>query len=327
MSLDQHNMKNLRIIGFLVALMSVFVVTPARSADAPASEIEQLSGVAFGKGGDRELRMNILRPKQKAAMPMPVVVYIFGGGWRSGNRSQGIGPLTPLAEKGYFCASIEYRLSTEAVFPAQIEDCKCAIRFLRAKAKEYNLDPDRIAVWGSSAGGHLAALLGTSGGVKELEGTGGWPEFSSRVQAVVDWFGPTDFLRMDAAGSSMKHDSATSPESLLIGGPIQENKEKAAKASPLTYVSKEGPAFLIMHGDQDPLVPINQSELLVNALRKAGIKVRYEIFPGAQHGFVGDLADNMVLQYLDETLKGLKPEKPLRVPSAAIPTELPPEQK
>lgn len=307
--------------------MSAFVATPARSADAPVSGIEQLSGVEFGKGGDRELRMNILRPKQKATMPMPVVVYIFGGGWRTGDRSQGIAPLTPLAEKGYFCASIEYRLSQEAVFPAQIEDCKCAIRFLRAKAKEYNLDPDRIAVWGASAGGHLAALLGTSGGVKELEGTGGWSEFSSRVQVAVDWFGPTDFLRMDAAGSRMKHDAAESSESRLIGGPIQENKVKTAKASPLTYVTKDDSTFLIMHGDQDPLVPINQSELLVSALRKAGVKVRYEIFPGAQHGFVGELAENMVMEFLEENLKGVKPEKPLRVPSAAIPTEFPAEKK
>ena len=156
----------------------------------------------------------------------------------------------PLAAKGYAVASINYRLSQHAVFPAQIEDCKAAIRWLRANAAKYHLDPDHIGVWGASAGGHLVALLGTTGSVKELEGKGGNLDQSSRVQCVVDWFGPTDLATMGGS-----HDKPGSPESRLIGGPVQENKEKARKASPLTYVSKDSAPFLIMHGDQDNTVP------------------------------------------------------------------------
>ena len=148
-------------------------------------------------------------------------------------------------------ASINYRLSQHAVFPAQIEDCKAAIRWLRANAAKYHLDPDHIGVWGASAGGHLVAMLGTTGGVKELEGKGGNLDQSSRVQCVVDWFGPTDLATMGGS-----HDNPASPDRQLIGGPVQENKEKARKASPLTYVSKDSAPFLIMHGDKDNMVPL-----------------------------------------------------------------------
>lgn len=262
---------------------------PLRAQGGPRvpEDVELVRDVEFGTGGGRPLRLHLLRPKAPPKETMPVVVYVYGGAWRAGSREAGIGPLASLARKGYLGASIEYRLSQEAVFPAQIEDCKCAVRFLRAKAKEYHLDPEQIGVWGPSAGGHLAALLGTSGGVKELEGTGGSPGYSSRVQAVVDWFGPTDFLKMDAAGSPMKHDAPDSPESRLIGGAIQEKREKVARANPITYVSKDDPPFLIMHGDRDPLVPFNQSELLHEALKKAGVEVAFHPVRGAGHGGPG----------------------------------------
>ena len=182
------------------------------SSASTATEVVIQRDVEFGKGGDKHLRLNLLRPKKTPKEPMPVIVYIYGGAFRSGTREQGLQWLKPFAERGYLCASIEYRHSQEALFPAQIEDCKCAIRFLRAKAKEYHLIPERIGVWGHSAGGYLAALLGTSGGIRELEGQGGWPEYPSHVNAVVDCYGPTDFLQMDAAGSQMKHDAPTSPE-------------------------------------------------------------------------------------------------------------------
>ncbi|MCL5099400.1 MAG: alpha/beta hydrolase [Candidatus Omnitrophica bacterium] len=304
-------------------LLSAVVLAPnlpgAESAIKLPDDIELVRDVKFGEGGQRPLKMIILRPKQAPKDPMPVIVYIFGGGWRSGNPDQGIVPLTRFAQRGYFCASIDYRLSQEALFPAQIEDCKCAIRFLRAKAKEYNLDPDHIGVWGPSAGGHLAALLGTTGDVKELEGNGGWAEYSSRVNAVVDWFGPTDFLKMDAAGSKLKHDLATSLESRLIGGPIQNNPKKVAKANPITYVSSNDPPFLIMHGDKDPLVPLNQSELLVDALKKAKVPVQFEIIPNAGHGFWGPVVDGLVDRFFDEHLKGDQPLKEPDAHAAVIP--------
>lgn len=191
-------------------------------------------------------------------------------------------PALPFTTRGYAVVSINYRLSQHAVFPAQIEDCKAAIRWLRANATKYRLDPDHIGVWGASAGGHLVAMLGTTGGVKELEGSGGNLDQSSRVQCVVDWFGPTDLLTMGGS-----HDNPDSPEARLIGGPVGDNKEKARKASPITYIGRDAAPFLIMHGDQDNTVPTGQSEELVEALKKAGVEVNLVLVKGNGHGGPG----------------------------------------
>lgn len=249
------------------------------------SSLEYIANIPYGKGSGRRLFLDVLRPRERAERPMPVLVWIHGGGWRAGNKETGIPRLIPFAQRGYFCASASYRLSQEAVFPAQIEDCKCAIRFLRAQALRFHLDPERIGVWGPSAGGHLVALLGTAPDVFELEGSGGWPFYSSRVQAVCDWFGPTDLLQMDRAGSGMRHDAPDSPESQLIGAPIQERPDLVARLNPITYVTGNEPPFLIMHGDQDPIVPHHQSELLYEALTRAGARdVALHTVGGAGHG-------------------------------------------
>jgi acetyl esterase/lipase len=244
--------------------------------------VEEVRDVVFGTGGGRPLKLNILRPKPQPADPMPVLVWVHGGAWRSGSKE---GHMTlPFAQRGYFTASIEYRLSQEAKFPAQIEDCKAAIRWLRAHAKEYGLDPDRIGVWGSSAGGHLVALLGTSGGVAELEGQGGSPDQSSRVQAVCDFFGPSDLMAMIGARSIIDRRKPDCPEALLIGGPLAQKQEEARKASPITYVTPDDPPFLIVHGDRDVIVPFNQSELLEAALKKAGVDVTFVRVQRGGHG-------------------------------------------
>ena len=287
----------------LLTLLTAFVVHGGQGNFQLPPDVELTRDVEYGTGGGRPLKMHLIRPKSPPKDAMPVVVWIHGGAWRAGNKDSGIGNLVRFARRGYFCASIEYRLSQEAIFPAQIEDCKCAIRFLRAKAKEYNLDPNRIGVWGSSAGGHLVALLGTSGDVKELEGKGGWQEFSSRVNAVCDFFGPTDFTKMADFPSRMNHNAPDSPESLLIGGAVQEHKDKAAKANPITYITKDDPPFLIMHGDQDPLVPLNQSELLHEALKKAGVEVTFHVVKGGGHGFGGPEIQKMVDEFFDKHLK------------------------
>jgi acetyl esterase/lipase len=257
--------------------------------------VELIRDVEFGKGGERALKLHILRPKQKANQPMPALVYIFGGGWQRGDRDQGIRSLSRFAARGYFCVSIDYRLSQEAIFPAQIEDCKCAIRFLRARAKEYNVDPQRIGVWGGSAGGHLAALMGTSGGVKELEGRGGWPEFSSTVQAVCATAAPTDFVTWG--------DDVQPPVVKMLGGPVKDNRERAAQASPVTHVRKGMPPFLLMHGDKDDKVPLRQSEILAAALRKAGADVTLHVVKGHGHSPFGapELA-TMVDEFFEKNL-------------------------
>jgi acetyl esterase/lipase len=303
----------MRTMAFVVAGLAALTLAgmgtaqPLRAEPPLPAGVDLVRDVQFGTGGGRPLRLHLLRPRTMPPAPMPVLVWIHGGAWQSGSKDGGIPMLGRFAQRGYLGASVEYRLSQEAIFPAQIEDCKCAIRFLRAKAKEYHLDPDRIGAWGSSAGGHLVALLGTSGDAKDLEGKGGWQEFSSRVQAVCDWFGPTDFLKMDAAGSQLKHDGPDSPESRLIGGPIQANPEKAARANPITYVTRDDPPFLIMHGDQDPLVPLNQSELLFAALKKAGVDAALHVVKGAGHGFGGREIDAMVDAFFDARLKKLTP--------------------
>jgi acetyl esterase/lipase len=228
----------------LAVLFSLACVAQAQQGVPEGTKVHR--DLEYVKDGHERQKLDLYLP-EKADAPLPVIVWVHGGAWRAGSKDRP--PALPFVTKGYAVASINYRLSQHAQFPAQIEGCKAALRWLRANARKYNLDPEHIGVWGASAGGHLVALLGTSGDVKELEGKGGNPEQSSRVQAVVDWFGPTDFLQMGGS-----HNDAKSPESQLLGGAVQENKEKAAKANPITYVSKDDPPFLIMHGDKGPTV-------------------------------------------------------------------------
>jgi len=248
-----------------------------RRPDLPP-DIEQIEDIVYGTGGSRELHLDVIRPKTEPPSPIPVVVWVHGGGWLGGSRKGG--PALFLASHGYFVAGIEYRLSHEAKFPAQIEDCKCAVRYLRAHARRYNIDPQRIGAWGPSAGGHLVALLGTSGGIEELEGNGGWQEQVSRVQAVCDWFGPTDFTKMGGS-----HDDVNSPECQLVGGSLADKADVVRAANPITYITPDDPPFLIMHGEDDTTVPVNQSELLYDALKKAGVEATFVRVKNAGHGF------------------------------------------
>jgi acetyl esterase/lipase len=226
----------------------------------------------------------------------PAVILIYGSAW-FGNNLKGsdlstIGKV--LLDAGFAVVTPNHRSSMDAKFPAQIHDIKAVIRFVRANAGTYQIDTSFIGITGSSSGGHLAALAGTSGFVKQytfgsasadLEGSLG-PDtaYSSSVNAVVDWFGPTDFLVMDSCGSSLVHNDPNSPESSLIGGPIQNNKDKCALANPITYIDTNDPPFLILHGDADPLVPHCNSELLSNALQNAGVSSQFILVPDGQHG-------------------------------------------
>jgi acetyl esterase/lipase len=264
--------------------------------------------LVYARAGGKDLLLDIYRPENQDR-DLPVVVWIYGGAFRAGSKDDDqTGGVTWLANRGYAVVAFNYRLSFEARFPAQTQDCKAAIRWLRANAAKYRLNTGRIAAWGASAGGHLAAMLGTSGGVADLEGDLGNEKESSRVQAVIDFFGPTDFLQMDAAAppGGQKHNPADSPESQLVGGPIQENKDKVRRANPITYVTSDSPPFLILHGERDPLVPVNQSELLFEALKKAGRDVTFFKIVGAGHGgpqFNTPVVRAMVLAFLDQHLK------------------------
>jgi acetyl esterase/lipase len=272
-------------------------VTP-RSSVPPG--VKALPDLEYGKADGKPLLLDLFLP-DSAKPPVPLIVWIHGGAWLSGSRKDATA--LSLATKGYGVASIDYRLSSAAIFPAQIHDCKAAVRWLRANAAKYGIDADRIGAWGSSAGGHLVALLGTTGNVKDLEGAVNDLKASSRVQAVVDWFGPTDFAQMNKAGSKMDHDAPDSPESRLIGGPVQSNLQAVAAANPITYVASDAPPFLIMHGDQDKTVPFNQSELLCAALKKAGADVTFLPVTGAGHGFRPKEALRPVIEFFDKHLK------------------------
>ncbi len=260
------------------------------------SGVNALRDLEYGRASGHAMLLDLYLP-EKADRPLPLIIWVHGGAWMSGSKNNPSPALRFLAS-GYAVAHVGYRLSQEAQFPAQIDDCKAAVRWLRANAKKYELAPDKFVAWGASAGGHLVALLGTSGGVAELEGAVNDLKASSRVQAVVDWFGPTDFLRIGDAESDLRHNAPDSPESKLIGGALLENKDKAAKASPITYVSKDAPPFLIMHGDRDRTVPFNQSERLSTALKQAGVDVTFVPVKGAGHGFGGTEAIAPVQEFL-----------------------------
>jgi acetyl esterase/lipase len=260
-----------------------------------------LRDLAYVPDGHERQKLDLYLPAQNQdAGPLPLIVWVHGGAWLAGSKENC--PAVRFLRRRYAVASINYRLSQHAIFPAQIEDCKAAIRFLRANAEKYNIDPNRIGVWGASAGGHLVALLGTAGDVKEFE-KGPNLQVSSRVQAVCDFFGPTDLAKMSQFPSTMDHDAPNSPESQLIGGPVQENKEACRRANPITYVTKDDPPFLICHGDKDMLVPHNQSELLYDALKKAGVNATFHTVKSGGHGFRDAEADRMVQEFFDKFLK------------------------
>ncbi len=267
---------------FVLAALSMAAVISAQTPPAPVPGGWRVHrNLSYIQHGGARQTLDLYLPPGDA--PMPLVIWVHGGAWKAGSKADPL-PLRLIADAGYAIASVNYRLSPQAKFPAQIEDCKSAVRWLRANAKQYRLDPDRFAAWGASAGGHLVALLGTADGKFDVgEHTG----VSSRVQAVVDYFGPSDFLQMDAHAlptAPFKHSVVNSPESDLIGGPITENDLMVARASPLTYASRNDPPFLIVHGDQDPLVPVHQSQLLEDALKRAGVSVTLYTVRGAGHG-------------------------------------------
>lgn len=253
-------------------------------------------------------RLDLYLPKAPQADKLPLVVFIHGGAWLAGDRSGGARQVLQFVESGdYIGASIGYRLSGDATWPAQIHDCKAAIRWLRAHAAEYGIDPDRIAVMGSSAGGHLAALLGTSGDVAAVEGDlGEHDDVSSRVACVVDYFGPADLLTMGDYPSQIDHNSADAPEARLLGGAVQEHKELAREASPVTHVTQDDPPFLILHGTNDMIVPFHQSVELDEKLRESQVESIFIYIEQGGHGFNAPEAEKRVQAFLDKHLRGVE---------------------
>ena len=287
---------------------------PKPGLDFPITKAKPtFKNIAYAKASKTQ-KLDIYLPQGSG--PFPVVLIIHGGGFMFGDKSHQLSQAGTdiLLSNGYAVANANYRLSTEAKAPAQVLDVKTAVRWLRANSQKYNLNADKIGAWGASSGGNLAALLGTSCGVAELEGSDlGYADQSSSVQAVVDWFGPIDFLKMDeqfrARGREANHDIPDSFEAILIGAPIQTRPDLVKVVNPLTYVSPSAAPILIQHGREDALIPWEQSQILYDALKPLiGEEAVLTVIEGAGHGGGQKFWDpkniEILLRFLEKYLKG-----------------------
>jgi acetyl esterase/lipase len=245
----------------------------------------------------------LCRSRRTAQTRFPVLIYVHGGGWEGGNRDGGQPFIAPiLRTRRYAVATIDYRLSGEAIWPAQLHDCKAAVRWIRANAKRLGCDEDKIAVLGTSAGGHLAAMLGVTGGEPEFEGSvGPHVAISSKVSCVIDFYGPTDLV---ALGGPLGE--SPSPISRLLGGSVDRRIDLARSASPVLHVSAEASPFLIIHGDRDSTVPLAQSELLHRAIVNAEAESFMTLVINGQHGYFDKPeVDQRCVDFLDRYLLGI----------------------
>ena len=296
------------VLSYLVALIVVFkmgweFLKSSREPPVPRGTLVHRD-IAYVTNGHPRQKLDLYLPK--GAENLPLMILIHGGAFREGDKAEE--NAAQWITQGYAVASVNYRFSGDAVFPAQIEDVKAAIRWLRANAKRHGYDPDRFGARGSSAGGYLVTMLGTTGGTTKFD-VGEHLEVSSRVQAVADRYGPTDFLQMDAhrLPGGPVNNTPDSPASELIGGNIADNRDKVARANPINYVTKECPPFIIIHGDSDPLVPHHQSELLAAALEEAGVPVTLHTVAGGGHGGFDDPnAEIIVREFFARYLKPAK---------------------
>jgi acetyl esterase/lipase len=271
--------------------------------------VDMAPNILYARRDGEDLHVQLLRPVNPGAngtMKFPLIVFVQGSAWRRQQIFAHLQHLVRVCEKGYAAAMVQYRPSDIAPFPAQIQDTKTAIRFLRKNAAEYGIDPGRVALWGDSSGGHTAVTAGiTEDG--ELDGDPEsrlYGEFSAKVKCIVDWYGPTDISRMGDFPSMMDHYGPDSPEGMLIGAKdVKENPELAAPTVPMNYLSAEKPIppILIMHGTRDQLVAFNQSCILYNKLKDLKKNVEMYALKGAYHGFGGfncNKAIDIVLKFL-----------------------------
>ncbi len=294
-------------------------------------KIDFYEDVAYGTGGGHPMYLDLMIPQDEADGRRPVIIWVHGGGWSIPELTKKYRPTGALAqacEMGFVCASIEYRLVTEAPFPAPIEDCKCAVRFLKAHAGELGIDPDAIGIWGESAGGQLADLVGASYMNLRLEGKGGWNEYGSGVKAVCDWYCGGDMTHMGAYECPQVQERARElgiqltlmPRQLendenskdevqdgifmqMFGKPGKEAPEMSMDISPIFYVDQKQPAYLLMHGDSDQAVTPQFSYNYYDALLKYGHDATFVLVPRQGHGFFkGQGYYDIVLNFFEKKL-------------------------
>ncbi len=288
-----------RCVAWAVVGLVSFFSAPLRAADPPPDVVFE-KDVVYGKGGGADLKLDLSRPKDAQGKKLPCVVVIHGGGWAAGDKS-GHDDLTwKFARRGYVSATVGYRFAPADVFPAQVNDVKCAVRFLRANADKYGLDPRRIGAVGFSAGAHLSMMLATMDKEDGLEGDGGSADQPSKVQAAVSYFGPTDLSATDIP------DRAKEIVKGFIGGTPAEKPREYRQASPLTYVSPGDAPMLLFQGTRDPLVPHTQAIAMTEAMTRYNVPGRVELLVGASHGWGGRELEHTLDQtsaFFDQYLK------------------------
>jgi len=270
-----------------------------------------IENIEYARVASKPLLLDLRIPD--ASGPFPVILYLHSGAWITGDRTGG--PAIRQALRGYAVVSIDYPLAPQNVWPSQLEACKAAVRWIRANAAQYNFDPDRIGVFGTSAGGHLAAMLGTTSDRPEFDAlTLGNPQFSSKVKVVVDMYGPIDLLKIDEQKlpcyGNLSANSPLMPPSLLMGCAIQDCKEKTMTSNPINYITPDDPPFLILQGKADCLTPWQQSQMLYDALVANGVKAELHLLPTAEHAdhqFDDQEWKQTISDFLDANLRGATP--------------------
>jgi acetyl esterase/lipase len=283
----------------LLILTAIAVLLRFGNSGMAADPTER--NVVYATVGEHELRLDVYRPQ--AALKSPLIIWIHGGAWRAGSKNRV--PVTGLLDHGFAIASVDYRLSPVAKFPAQIHDIKAAIRFLRAKATTWKFDPDRFVIAGSSAGGHLAALVGVSNGVPELEGTVSHnSSLSSDVQGIVSFYGAANLQTILSQSTPHGLSVRVPALQLLLGGQPTEVPDLAKLASPVSHVDSSDPPLLLIHGDQDPQMPINQAHELHGNYKQLGLPVEFEVVHGGAHGGRQFFDDNMLKRVAEYLKRG-----------------------
>lgn len=299
-------------------LLSLLLPILAHSQTASVPGFKVLRNQDYVGAGNVRQMLDLYLPEAPSAELRPLLVYIHGGGWAAGSKDRaevltGLIKGTPLVG-----ASLNYRFSNEAKWPAQIHDCKAAIRWLRAHAKEHGINPDKIAAFGISAGGHLVSMLGVTGGEKDLEGTLGLHlDQSSRVTCVLDFCGPSNFLTFGGKGSTIDPDDPKGALARLIGGPLKDKREIGQNASPVNHLSSDDAPFLIIHGDKDTIVPYAQAQEFDAALEAAKLPSTLITGTDGPHVFVSAPLIERMKAFLGRHLLGMEVE----VPEGAVPAK------
>jgi len=296
-----------RILAFALSLCAAFPAALGQTTNTVEihRDIAVQRDIIYASPENVPVKLDLYVPTGLAKAP-PILIYIHGGGWEAGSKEN---PFTLfLAKQGFAFASINYRLSQQAIFPAQIYDCKAAVRWVRANAGTYHYNADKIGLVGDSAGGHLVALLGTTANDPKLEGDEGNPGVSSAVQAVVDYYGPTDFISLIDQVTPEQRAKLDNPVTHLFGGPIWDKEPVADKmdiarlASPVFHITPAASPFFILHGDHDPIVPLQQSVEFNDALQKAGVETHLAVIKGGGHGFDDPPSQQALTDFLKKHL-------------------------